>query len=397
LRAGLGFGGQSARLPENGLNLSGEIAELGDWQNVLAELPASGGSLPETTLDLRIGHASALGLRDLHLRGKLDAEEWRLRADSRELTGGRLLYWPATRQAEITLEQVLLPASARFLPSREGKKMAMNWPSLNLICEDLRYGDNPLGRLELSALAIEGAWLVDYLRLENPDLDLDSQGGWEENGAGSRFWLNGSLRAPDFGKTLARFGYSGSRLIEGGPSRIDFDARWPGGPADFSLAGLGGWLTLEIGQGRLMDVEPGVGRVFGLFDLQALPHRLALDFHDVFGEGLGFEQISGRFAFAEGYAATDNLTLKSRGALIRLSGRTGLLERTYDQELIVIPHLTNTLPLAGALAGGLGVGVGVLVLQKLLQEELEQGMYYRYTVTGPWEQPKIEAVPRKEE
>ncbi|MFX5393235.1 AsmA-like C-terminal region-containing protein, partial [Acinetobacter baumannii] len=82
----------------------------------------------------------------------------------------------------------------------------------------------------------------------------------------------------DFGRLLAAFGYGGR--IDGGRGRLEFDAQWPGSPAAFALAGLEGRLTLEVRDGRLLEVEPGAGRVLGLLSLAQLPRRLMLDFRD---------------------------------------------------------------------------------------------------------------------
>ena len=46
-----------------------------------------------------------------------------------------------------------------------------------------------------------------------------------------------------------------------------------------------GEVGVRIGAGRLAEVDPGAGRMFGLLSVVALPRRLALDFRDVFGKG----------------------------------------------------------------------------------------------------------------
>ena len=51
---------------------------------------------------------------------------------------------------------------------------------------------------------------------------------------------------------------------------------------------------------------------------------------------------------------------------IVVSGRTGLRAKDYDQEMLVSPHASATLPLVGAIAAGpVGAAAG-LVLQGVL-------------------------------
>jgi uncharacterized protein YhdP len=137
---------------------------------------------------------------------------------------------------------------------------------------------------------------------------------------------------------------------------------------------------------------PGVGRLFGLVSLAELPRRLTLDFGDVFGKGLGFDSINGDFRLADGSATTNNLVIKGPAAQISITGRTGLRAKDYDQYVLVVPHVGNSLPVIGAVVGGpVGAAAG-LAVQGLLGHGLNKTIGARYHVTGSWDKPVMTLV-----
>lgn len=52
-------------------------------------------------------------------------------------------------------------------------------------------------------------------------------------------------------------------------------------------------LSVELGEGRLLGVEPGLGRILGGLDTWKLMDRLSLDFSDIALEGLSFTEMIG--------------------------------------------------------------------------------------------------------
>src|SRR5690242_21952911 len=82
---------------------------------------------------------------------------------------------------------------------------------------------------------------------------------------------------------LSAFGYDG--LVDGGRTRDELDASWPGSPTALSLATMDGTLKVQVNDGRIPEASsPGVGRLLGLVSLADLPRRLTLDFGDVRSE-----------------------------------------------------------------------------------------------------------------
>jgi uncharacterized protein YhdP len=200
--------------------------------------------------------------------------------------------------------------------------------------------------------------------------------------------------AQNLGSMLTAFGYEG--LFSGGKTHAVLDASWPGAPTSFALANMTGTLGVDVSHGRIPELAPGVGRLFGLVSVAELPRRLTLDFGDVFGKGLAFDSIKGDFRFADGNAFTDNLKFRGPAADIDIHGRTGLRKRDYDQQVYVVPHVGNSLPVVGAVvAGPVGAAAGFAV-QGLLGKGLNKAASARYHVTGSWEKPVFTLVEKHE-
>jgi uncharacterized protein YhdP len=184
-------------------------------------------------------------------------------------------------------------------------------------------------------------------------------------------------------------------MVDGGQTIVQIEGAWPGSPAQFGLPRIDGSLQAKVGRGRILDVDPGAGRLLGLVSLQAIPRRLALDFSDFFRSGMSFDSIEGRFELRSGDAFTTDLVVRGPSADIAVTGRTGLSARDYDQELQVTPKVGGVLPVVGALAAGpVGIAAG-LMAQGVLKSPLDQMARARYRVTGPWDKPRIDLIARE--
>ena len=64
----------------------------------------------------------------------------------------------------------------------------------------------------------------------------------------------------------------------------------------------------------------------------------------------------------------------------------------FLERSIVIPNLSSTLPIAGALAGGPGLAIVMLITHHLLQEPIDKLTQFEYQVSGPWKSPEIVSV-----
>ena len=149
---------------------------------------------------------------------------------------------------------------------------------------------------------------------------------------------------------------------------------------------------MRIGDGRLEEVKPGAGRVFGLLSVAALPRRLALDFRDVFGKGFAFDKIQGTFTLIDGNTYTCDLSLESPAADIGIVGRAGLVTRDYEQSAVVSASFGNALPVAGALVAGPQVAAALLIFSQIFKKPLQEATQIYYGIGGTFDEPDIETI-----
>ncbi|WP_225562942.1 YhdP family protein [Rhodanobacter sp. DHG33] len=301
------------------------------------------------------------------------------------------LYWPnppAPVGKAAANQPVEDPANTGINPA--------SLPPFHLWVGDLRFGDAKLGEARLETWPTAQGMRIDQLRALSPSVQITGSGDWNGTPTNSHTHMRIGFAADDLGKMLTAFGYNG--LVNGGKTSDQLDASWPGPPSAFSLANATGTLAIDVSDGRIPEVAPGMGRLFGLVALGELPRRLTLDFGDVFGKGLGFDSIKGDFRLADGNATTTNLAIKGPAVQISISGRTGLRAKDFDQYVQAVPHIGNSLPVIGAVVGGpVGAAAG-LAVQGLLGKGLNKlvSTRYRYHVTGSWDKPVMTLVEKNE-
>jgi uncharacterized protein (TIGR02099 family) len=266
-------------------------------------------------------------------------------------------------------------------------------PSLRFTIDDLRLGQAQLGHAELATTRTASGMRIERFQTRHKSLDLDAAGEWVRTPGGSRSNLKLDFKADSLGLMLDALGFAG--MVDDGPTTATLAGTWPGSPGNFSLSRLTGTLHAEVGEGRLLDVEPGgSGRILGLMSLAEIPRRLTLDFSDFFAKGFAFNNARGDFIFREGVARTENLRIDGPAAEIRVGGSADLRQETYDQRVEVLPKAGGVLPALGFLVGGpAGAAVGA-VAQGVFNKPLKQTTRVVYRITGPWKKPVVEVVER---
>jgi uncharacterized protein YhdP len=263
-------------------------------------------------------------------------------------------------------------------------------PALTLDIDELRLGDAKLGVAKVRTRPTAAGMRIEQLQTRTPKQRIDLSGDWAGKGAAANTRLKLDIGSDDFGALLASFGMA-SRLA-GGEGKVTFEAGWPGKPVEFKLDGLEGSLLLDVREGRLLEIEPGAGRVLGLLSLAQLPRRLTLDFRDLFSKGFAFNELKGAVHFGNGQARSDKLVIDGPAATIDISGAANLHAQSFDQTIEVRPKTGNLLTAIGAVAGGpVGAAIGAAA-NVVLNKPLGSLASKTYRVTGPWKEPKVEVI-----
>lgn len=434
-------------VPAQGYLIGGHASKLdvSGWVQYVVGMSASGSGGPGLTgLDLVTDDGEVFGqhFSNMHIIAKPGPQDLSLRVDSDGMAGQLTvpneemqrrgitahmdrLWWPAaddttdsTKKAKAAAgaaatvasttlkaeDKVAATASATNAPATAatsatatvaaGKKppdvneagvAPSSLPPLHLQVSDMRLGKAKLGEARLETWPTDEGMHIDQLRAQSKNVQITAAGDWTGDEKRSRTHLTMDFASEDVARMLDALGFVG--IFQGGRTSAKLDAVWPGGPSALALANMDGTLKVDVANGRILEVQPGVGRLFSLVSVAELPRRLALDFGDVLGKGFGFDSITGDFRFANGDASTQNLKIRGPAAEITITGRAGLKAHDYDQEVLVVPHLGSSLPIVGAIAGGpVGAAAG-LAVQGILGHGLNQAARKRYHVTGSWEKP----------
>ncbi len=387
-RGELRFGSGDASLPERkGLRIAGETSRISatEWVSFLklgkdSATPASTHDV--SSVDLHAGELEIFGQRftDIDLRAENTPLAWTANADSARLAGSLRLPHAPSSTVTVDLERLVLEKMPEVKGGSETETDPRQIPPLHLQVKQFTYAGNDFGTLTVATSQRPAGLHLDNLAMGSDTLRITSSGDWviDKGQQVSSFTI--AMETEDLEKAFALFGHVGA--IENGKGRSDIVARWNGAPSAFAYERLNGSMRLNFKKGRVLGIEPGAGRVFGLLG--------TLNFNDLFSKGFTFDRIDGDFSIKNGNAYTDNLAMEGPVAKVAIQGRVGLAAKDYDQRVTVTPRSSTTLPLAGALAGGLPLGAAVLLFQKLLQPGLDRLTRYQYTVKGSWDNPVID-------
>lgn len=410
VHAVLGSDRVDATPPEAGIRITGRtpVLDAMEWVGLLGGgTRDDGGALALRGIDLAVGRLQLLGAAfpETRVVARQEAGLIRVRLQGEALAGTVEL--PPGDGAAVTARlQRLHWRSAKASPDVAGAGVARPVavepstaagdvtdidpgaiPPLAIVVEELRVADAALGRLDLRTRPAAGGLRVDSMQLRAPAQSIDVEGAWTGRGAQARTRMGAVVQSGDFGALLGGLGLAGR--IDGGAGEMQFDATWPGSPAGFRLDELEGRLALTVKDGRLVEVDPGAGRVLGLLSVAELPRRLMLDFRDLFSRGFVFNRIGGTVRFSDGRAQTEQLVIDGSAAEIHIGGSADLRAQTYDQVIEVFPRTGGLLTAVGAItAGPVGAAVGA-VANAVFEKPLGRMGARRYHVTGPWKDPSV--------
>lgn len=408
LRGELRMGGGAARLPTlAGISVAGVMPEfsVSEWTAMLEKAPADAGARAGdsrilgsvSNLNLQLGSFEILGqnFSDVRLMATRMADVWVADIGSREMSGRlQIPLDPRNELLSMSLEHWTLarmPDAGQADGQGNAGFVMARLPPMKIDSKRFHYADMDLGSLVLVSRKEPDAYFLDTLELSPPAASIHVQGLWKGKEAGQqRTDMDVKVTTRDAGKTMGALGFAGT--VKNGDGQLAMTVSWPGTPFDFEPGRLSGNFLVDIKKGRLLELDPGAGRIFGLLSLQALPRRMSLDFSDMFSKGFSFDRIGGGYDIRDGVASTTNLVMESPSARIDIDGRVDLGQRSYDQHVLVTPHVAENLPLLGVLAASPQVGAVILLAQRIFRKELEKITQFEYTITGPWDAPVVEKV-----
>ena len=383
----LSFGTVPSMLPETGVLLVGSLPKLklDQWHDLLKRSnfyeEANEENEPYlglTEINLHVGVLDFLGRRfnDVALDANMNSGEWHSTILSRELDGK--VNWHPHNQGKVfaRLQRLIVPTVYPTEPNIVRQQQQQNsFPALDVVADKLTISEKQLGKLELIASQQDQNWEIEKLYIANHDSSLVADGIWRNHTSSPRTQMNIKLEASNINKFLTRLGYPDR--VRRGSGRLEGELTWFGGPQSIDYKTLSGKIKVQAKNGQFPKFELGIGKLFGIFDLRSLPRRGILDFRDVFGDGFGFDKLSGSASINRGEAITDDIKIKGPAAEVEMDGKVDLSEETYNLHVTVIPSLGLATPV---------VNIATMIVNKEQKGPITSN---EYSITGTWEDPIV--------
>lgn len=291
---------------------------------------------------------------------------------------------------QLDLDYLVIPRSDE--PADYSSLLPADLIDVNLDSKLFEFHGMDFQDLSLEARVQENTLYLDSVAMRHDAVFLQASARWDYAPSSGKHHssLQVVVQGERFGQAMSELGF-GDSISD---AEIDFSGQfaWAAGLPDFRWDSLAGDARLKLSEGVLNNVDPGSGRLVGLLSLNALPRRLSLDFKDMLIGGMEFDSITGTYRLDGGDLYTEDTRMEGPAASIHISGKTELKEQTYDQKILVVPKIRQTLPVIGAISGGSAVGWGLLLLQNLFKKVIDKVVEIEYRVSGSWDDPVIELI-----
>ncbi|WP_397451401.1 YhdP family protein [Pseudomonas sp. NA-150] len=404
-RGELFLGEGSAVLPDSkGLRLRGTLSELdiAPWKSV-AELYAGndpGGSAKQllNSADLQIGKLSALGttLENASVQVARSDAAWNLALASSLVKGTAMLPDAKTTPIAINLQYIKLPpadpnaAVVENAPDPLVDVDPRQIPAMDIKILQLFQGEQLVGAWSLKSRPTPTGIRLSDLSMGLKGMLLQGEGSWDGTPGSTRSWYKGRIDGKNLADVLKAWGFAPT--VTSQSFELNVDGRWPGSPAWIGTKRYSGSLDATLRQGQFVEVEGGAQalRVFGLLNFNSIGRRLRLDFSDLFGKGLSYDQVKGLLVASDGvYVTRDPISVTGPSSNIELNGTLDMVNDRIDAKLLVALPVTNNLPIAALLIGAPAIGGALFLADKLFGDRVSRLASVQYSVKGPWKEPKI--------
>ncbi|WP_339527044.1 YhdP family protein [Pseudomonas sp. EL_65y_Pfl2_R96] len=404
-RGELFLGGSKAVLPgAKGLRVRGVLSELdvAPWQDLVTRYAGQnpGGSAKQllSGADIKVGKLSGFGttLDQASVQLTRKPTAWALQLDSQQAKGTVGIPDAKAAPIAVNLQYVRLPAPDPTALADENSPDPLatvdptKIPALDITINQLFQGQDLVGGWQLKVRPTAKGIALNTLDLGLKGILLQGSGGWEGMPGNSSSWYKGRVSGKNLADVLKGWGFAPSVTSE--EFHMDVDGRWPGSPAWLATKRFSGTLDASLNKGQFVEIEGSAQalRVFGLLNFNSIGRRLRLDFSDLFGKGLSYDRVKGLLVATNGvYVTREPILLTGPSSNLELNGTLDLVADQVDARLLVTLPVTNNLPIAALIVGAPAVGGALFLIDKLIGDRVARFASVKYTVKGPWKEPKI--------
>lgn len=272
-------------------------------------------------------------------------------------------------------------------------------PSLDLSIDDLSWNKASLGSVKIKSQTTQDLLKVDSIHISNPQGNSVISGQWTGKTTNSpeQSKINIDMNIRDAGKIVARWG--NPKSLEGGAGKLSAKLTWFG-PIFFpAFDTLSGTASLDLTQGRLLEVNSDGAKLLDVLSLQSLFRFATLDLKGSLGnlvtQGTAFSSISSEFEVAQGIAQTKQFTMILDQARVAMTGQIDIPKETQDLRITIFPTIDATGGSLAAFVINPIVGLGAVLGQYLITNQINRTMQTDYLVQGSWDKPEVIPLDQK--
>ena len=267
-----------------------------------------------------------------------------------------------------------------------------DFPPMELTVDRYIQDDFRLSNIQVHTYPALSGLRTDVFGFSNEGMAVTGLADWSvsEDGAQHHTDISLSYQIDDLGLGMEAMGFT--EAFAEGRGTGELSLTWRDALYAPPLEQMQGESVFSLEKGRFLAVEPGAAKMLGMFALHTVPRRLLLDFSDLTDEGLRYDRIDGKFSIADGNINMNYLQMQGPIGVVSNTGSTDFINSTYDQQIVVLPRLTSTLPIIGLISGGPAAGVGVLLIDQALKGlgvNFDEVGRREYLLTGTWEEPVL--------
>lgn len=214
---------------------------------------------------------------------------------------------------------------------------------------------------------------------------------WSFDGSSHGSRLVGPIGIGNIGDMFTAFDIA--KVVDSSSGKMVVDLAWNDKPWNISRENINGDFQLNLKEGSFYKSSGGADaalKLISLFNFANWLRRLQLDFSDVVGQNLAYNNLTGNIHFENGVAQlADPLKMKMPSGRMSIAGDFDLTRETVDAQLVATLPVATNLPWVVALLGGLPAAAGVYVTSKLVEKQVDRLSSISYKVSGPWDDVEV--------
>ncbi|MCS5710713.1 YhdP family protein [Candidatus Berkiella aquae] len=385
---------------DNVLLIDGDLSELdvGKWQDFIKQ-SGMGASADKSTLEplveLKIEQLKLFGEEfakaSIEAQWENTLQHWNIVFDGPSLKGSMILPQDDNKDIQIDLQKLKLTGNSEIASFWDNQEHTQMKQSIDIKIAELGIDKKMFTQIQARLVPFESGYQFNKVKANIKDTSIELNGEWTYL-IDKKVTAKGKVTTENIGAALQALGKEGT--LKGASGTVEFALAWEGSPAKIDYASLDGQASLSLNQGYVQGVNPGIGRILSLLNLDNVKRRLKLDFSDVTKSGFAFDELNGKFQFGKGKVSTNKITLNGPSAKIEAFGQADLLSQGLSGEMVVMPDVTGSLPVAAAIAAGNpAIGAAVWVVDKMFGQKIQEINRFRYQILGSWQAPQVKEVP----